>query len=203
MEKDDKLVMISITYLKKNTNLINYNIKNNKYIANIITRVSIVCNEFTHVHEDYIDIFQILTDLKFSINCYDNECLQFHFYSFKNLPDFKLVKKYVYNYLCLGKPLSNINRLCNFTLTYEKLMNNYSEKSLSWAIPITSHKLIKNKNHNEILNILKTNLPTELCLIILDYLKKYISFSINCHYTCDYQSNSLHGFLCNPTLIIK
>ena len=205
MENDDKLLMISITYLKKNTNLINYNIKNNKYISNIITKVSIVSNEFTHVHEDYIDIFQILTDLKFSINCYANEALQFHFYSFKNLPDFKLVKKYVYNYLCLGKPLSNnINKLYNFTLTYEKLMNNYSEKKLAWAIPITSYEIKKNKNHNEILDILqKTNLPTQLCLIILEYLKKYITFSINCHYTCDYQSNYLHVFLCNPTLIIK
>ena len=103
MENDDKLVMISITYLKKNTNLINYNIKNNIYITNIINRARAVSNEFTHVHEDYIDIFQILTDLKFSINCYINENLQFHFCRFKNIPDFKLVKKYIYNYLCFRK----------------------------------------------------------------------------------------------------
>lgn len=205
MESNDKLVMISITYLKKNTNLINYNIKNNKNISNIITKVSIVSNEFTHIHEDNIDIYQILTDLKFSINCYVNQVLQFHFYSFKNIPDFKLVKLGIYKNLCVGKPLNNnIDKICNFTLTYDTLMNNYNIKAIGWAIPISNYSILKCKNHNEILAILqKTNLPTELCLIILDYLKKTINFNINCHYSNDFYSKNPHGFLCNPTLIIK
>ena len=83
MENDDKSV--NSLHILTNTNLINYNLNHNIYITNIINRVATVSNEFTHVHEDYIDIFQILTDLKFSINCYINENLQFHFYRFKNI----------------------------------------------------------------------------------------------------------------------
>ena len=205
MNNDNKIVMISISYYRENKNLINSNIKEHKDISDIITRASIVSNEFTHTHEDNIDIYQILTDLKFSITCYPNEILQFHFFKYQNSLDFMDVRNNTYLHLCRGDALgNNINTLCHFTLSYDTLMENYKRIRYGWMVPQFTYDKFKCNHYDEILKVLQqTILPTELCLIILDYLQKIINFSINCHYSNTFNSNTIYSYHCNPCIVIK
>ena len=204
MNNDDKLLMISIGYAQKNAKLISDNIKNRKSSEQYITKVSIVSNEFTHTHEDNIDIYQILTDLKFSITCYPNEILQFYFFKYKHTLEFSEARNNAYLHLFRGDTLGdNIINLCNFTLTYDKLMKKYDQMRLSWMVPQFTSDNFKCNHYDEILTILQqTILPTELCLLILKFLQKQIHFTINCHYSIS-RLREIYIFLCNPCLIIQ
>ena len=204
MNNDDKLLMISIGYDHKNKKLISDNIKNRRSSEQYITKASIVSNEFTHTHEDNIDIYQILTDLKFSITCYPNEILQFHFFKYKHTLEFADVRNNAYLHLFRGDILGdNIINLCHFTLTYDKLMKNYDQIRLGWMIPQFTSDKFKCNHYDEILAILQqTILPTELCLLILNFLQRQIHFTINCHYSVS-RLRQIYTFLCNPCLIIQ
>lgn len=201
-----KICMICIKYDKSKKQLIQEKIKNNQDITQYITKVSIVSNEFIHISENNINIYQIISDIHFSINCFQNEMLEFHIYNYQNGSNFKNVRNIIYNNLCKGDKLKdNINKLCNYDLSYKILTNIFKDNNLNLgeSFPCSFDSMLKINNYEEILNILHTELPIELCFIILKYLQKKINFTIYCHYSVIYGSNKLQGFLCNPSLIIK
>lgn len=201
-----KICMICIKYDKSNKQLIQEKIKNNQDITQYITKVSIVSNEFVHISENNIHIYQILSDIQFSINCFQNEVLEFHNYIYQNQPNFKNVRNIIYNNLCLGYKLKdNISKLCNSDLSYKTLIDIFKNNNLNLreSFPCSFNYVRNIEHYDEILNILHTELPIELCLIILKYLQKNINFNIYCYYSIIHSSNKIQGFLCNPSLIIK
>lgn len=201
-----KICMICIKYDKRNKHLIQEKIKNNQDITPYITKVSIVSNEFVHISESNIHIYQILSDIQFSINCFQNEVLEFHNYIYQNHPNFKNVRNIIYNNLCLGYKLKdNIIKLCNHDLSYKTLIDMFKNNKLKLrdSFPCSFHYVRNIEHYDEILNILHNYFPIELCLIILKYLQKNINFTIYCYYSINHSSNKLHGFMCNPSLIIK
>ena len=205
MDKN-KIAMICIKYDKIKQQLIQDKIKNNQDIRKYITRVSIVSNEFTHVTDNNAHIYQILSDIQFSINCFQNEVLEFHNYIYKNESNFKNVRNIIYNNLCKGAKLKeNINKLCNYDLSYKIITNTFKDNNLNLgeSFPCSFNSMCNDNNYEEILNILQTKLPIELCIIILKYFQKNINFNIYCHYSVNRFSNKLQGFLCNPSITIK
>ena len=201
-----KLVMICIKYDESKKQYIHQKIKNNQDITKYIDKVSIVSNEFIHISENNLDIYQILSDIHFSINCFPNEILEFHNYKYKNNYNFNNIRNIIYNNLCKGEKLkSNISKLCKYDLSYKTLVNMHKthDFKLRMSFPCSFDNVCNIDNYDKVLDILHNYLPMELCLIILKYLQKNINFTINCYYCINYGSNKLHAFLCNPSIIIK
>ena len=201
---DSNIIMVCICYEKENYQQIMEGINTNKKIANLLRNTSVTSNEFTYTKDGDLNIYQILTDLKFSTTCLYNEIIQFHFYTFEKCSrnKFSVLRTNAYNHLCFGEKINNIKKLCHFTLTYDTLIMNSS--SYAWSVNHNLYITSKCDNYQEILDILcETMLPTELCLIILTYLNKQINFNINCYKSrSEYVHNKPYAFLCNPSLII-
>ena len=204
---DSNIIMVCICYDKEKYQQIMEGINTNTKIANLLRNTSVTSNEFTYTKDGDLNIYQILTDLKFSTTCLYNEIIQFHFYTYEKCSrnTFSVLRTLAYNHLCFGEKINKLNsikHLGQFTLTYDTLMN--PELSYAWCVNHNLYITSNCDNYQDILDILyKTMLPTELCLIILTYLNKQINFNITCYKSrCEYVHNKPYGFLCNPCLII-